>query len=366
VKTATGLALLLLAPLLLVVVPLAGRSPQSCDPGGGSTGATSVTVGRPVSGQLDAVQRANAATIIDAALRRGLGREGAVIGVMTALTESSLRNLDYGDSVGPDSRGLFQQRTDWGPLTVRTSPSGASALFFGALQAIPGWRSMRPWAAAQAVQRSAFADGSNYRVNYATAARMVTDVLSSSAIKSTSTEARTAPLSVAPISTACVGGTSGGSAHVHLPPAPMPYRGGSTGCAVADPTGTGGCVTGATAHLLDQTEAAFGNWPWGVSCWDEHAWSPGSDHPLGRACDFTVGQLGHYPNQQQARMGWSLAQWYRTYAARLHVDYVIWDGRIWSTSRADEGWRRYDGGGIYSTASASGGHRDHLHVSQVD
>ncbi len=101
----------------------------------------------------------------------------------------------------------------------------------------------------------------------------------------------------------------------------------------------------------------------GVSCWDEHAWNPTSDHPLGRACDFTVGQLGTYPTQQQARIGWALAQWYRTYAERLHVSYVIWDGRIWSTDHADEGWRRYDGGGIYSTASASGGHHDHAHVS---
>jgi hypothetical protein len=96
----------------------------------------------------------------------------AVIGVMTALTESSLRNLDHGDGAGPDSRGLFQQRATWGPVETRMDPAGASRLFFQALAQVPGWRQMRPWVAAQSVQRSAFVDGRNYAASYDLALRV--------------------------------------------------------------------------------------------------------------------------------------------------------------------------------------------------
>ena len=42
---------------------------------------------------------------------------------------------------------------------------------------------------------------------------------------------------------------------------------------------------------------------------------------------------------------------------RLGVMYIIWDGRIWSSSRASEGWRNYPCSG--TTAC----HRDHVHFS---
>lgn len=47
--------------------------------------------------------------------------------------------------------------------------------------------------------------------------------------------------------------------------------------------------------------------------------------------------------------------WARRYAAHdPRVKYLISDGRIWSSARADEGWRDYDGGNE---------HDRHLHVS---
>lgn len=122
---------------------------------------------------LEADQASNLAVILSVGDQPGIGERGKVIGVMTALTESSLRNVDHGDAAGPDSRGLFQQRADWGPVEQRMDPAGASRLFFTALMNVPGWDSMEPWDAAQAVQRSAFADGSNYRSNYDLAIRLV-------------------------------------------------------------------------------------------------------------------------------------------------------------------------------------------------
>lgn len=144
-----------------------------------------------------------------------------------------------------------------------------------------------------------------------------------------------------------------------LPDAPWPYVGVVSGCVVDDPTTTG-CLTPAAAHLYEQVEVAFGAWPWEVTCWDAHAWNPSSDHPRGKACDYTVGAIGQHPSDADRALGWQLADWLTTHAAALRVKYVIWQGQIWQPSR---GWRPYSGGGVYDPADATGGHYDHIHVS---
>ena len=87
------------------------------------------------------------------------------IALMTALQESSLRNLDSGDR---DSVGLFQQRPSqgWGEPHQLTDPVYAAKAFYGVnpevdnpgLSQIEGWDSMSPTEAAQSVQRSALPD----------------------------------------------------------------------------------------------------------------------------------------------------------------------------------------------------------------
>jgi len=57
-------------------------------------------VGQAAASGLDAEQVANAATITQVSARSGLPARAAVIGVATALQESSLRILDYGDAAG--------------------------------------------------------------------------------------------------------------------------------------------------------------------------------------------------------------------------------------------------------------------------
>ena len=78
-------------------------------------------------------QLVNAAYIMQAAQDKGLNVRDQTIGVMTAMGESSLRVLDYGDAVGPDSRGLFQQRDNWGPLSERMDPYISAGKFFDAM-----------------------------------------------------------------------------------------------------------------------------------------------------------------------------------------------------------------------------------------
>jgi Transglycosylase SLT domain len=147
-----------------------------------------------------------------------------------------------------------------------------------------------------------------------------------------------------------------------LPGPPWPYVGVGLGCVADDPTTTG-CLTPAAAHLYAQVEVAFGPWPWGVTCWDAHAWNPSSDHPRGKACDYTVGVIGQHPANRDKAAGWQLASWLTTHAAALRVNYVIWQGQIWQQST---GWRPYTGGGVYDPADATGGHFDHVHVSTTE
>lgn len=99
-------------------------------------------------------QAANAATIAAVGRRSGLGDHAITIALATALQESGLNNLTYGDR---DSVGLFQQRPSqgWGTRERILEPRLASAAFYERLRKVPGWASLPVTEAAQAVQHSA-------------------------------------------------------------------------------------------------------------------------------------------------------------------------------------------------------------------
>ncbi|WP_296664987.1 hypothetical protein [Demequina sp.] len=106
---------------------------------------------------LSAEQAGNAALIAAASARLGLPARAATIGIATAMQESSLINIDYGDR---DSLGLFQQRPSqgWGTEDEILDPYYSSDTFFAALARVEGWEDMEVTVAAQTVQRSAFPD----------------------------------------------------------------------------------------------------------------------------------------------------------------------------------------------------------------
>ncbi|MDK1359623.1 hypothetical protein QNO00_05005 [Arthrobacter sp. zg-Y1219] len=101
-----------------------------------------------------------AALIAGISVYRGMPARAASIGVATAIQESGLRNLDYGDDAGPDSRGLFQQRPSqgWGSEDQVMDPVYAVNAFYDALDKVPGYPDLPLTVAAQTVQRSAFPD----------------------------------------------------------------------------------------------------------------------------------------------------------------------------------------------------------------
>ena len=100
-------------------------------------------------------QSANAATIAGVAVQRGMPPRAATIALATAIQESKLRNLRYGDA---DSQGLFQQRPSqgWGTVEQILDPVYASNAFYDALEQVDGWESGVVTEVAQEVQRSAF------------------------------------------------------------------------------------------------------------------------------------------------------------------------------------------------------------------
>lgn len=114
-------------------------------------------------------QLENARTIIDTAASLYLSARAQVIAVMTAMGESGLRNLDYGDEaqgvINPDgsttcSLGVFQQQwclegSPWGDRDQVLDPQHASERFYAALTAVDGWERMSATDAAHRVQVNA-------------------------------------------------------------------------------------------------------------------------------------------------------------------------------------------------------------------
>jgi hypothetical protein len=104
-------------------------------------------------------QAAIASTIAGVGARARMPAAAVTVAYATALQESHLLNLDYGDR---DSVGVFQQRPSqgWGSRAELTDPVYAASMFFAALGRVRGYQEMPVYRAAQAVQHSA--DGSAY------------------------------------------------------------------------------------------------------------------------------------------------------------------------------------------------------------
>lgn len=136
--------------ILTSAVPLAPEgSPGQTEP---VVSSLPTKVG-PYSGE----QITNAGYVIKAGQAMNLDARTITIGVMTAMGESTLTNVDYGDNAGPDSRGLFQQRANgaWGSYTDRMNPTIAATNFFTALTQVTSYKTLEPTIAAHRTQINA-------------------------------------------------------------------------------------------------------------------------------------------------------------------------------------------------------------------
>ncbi len=132
----------------------------------------------------------NACTILAAGRDLGFGERDQTIAVMTAMGESSLRNIDYGDwetsgATNPDgsrttSIGLFQQQDSWGPREARLDPYSASTMFYRAMaDRAPDRAAMEPTLVAHRIQINA--DPLHYARYWDRALRVVAAVTGSAA-----------------------------------------------------------------------------------------------------------------------------------------------------------------------------------------
>mgnify|MGYP001546508105 CR=1 FL=1 len=164
-KVLSGAGVLLIGLLIVVVLMLDSfGNQQACNPAAATIDPTSVPEG-PVSGY-GHEQLVNAAIIAKVAADRALPARAQLIGIMTAMGESSLVNIGYGDDINgitnPDgtptcSLGLFQQQwcLGWGTREQVMDPVYAAGAFFDRLVTISGWETMEPTLAINRVQGNA-------------------------------------------------------------------------------------------------------------------------------------------------------------------------------------------------------------------
>lgn len=290
-KKTTGAVVGLFAsgPLLLAVPILgiaAGSASASCSTGGAQAVDTSAvaaqvkaildggdkgTVSVPGLDDPAEQQVPNAKTIQATGVAMNIPARGQIVALATALQESGLRNLTYGDR---DSLGLFQQRPSqgWGTANEILDPVHASTKFYEALEKVSGWQSLSVTQAAQAVQKSGFPEAYAKWEPLATALQQAIEPLLSKAGGTLPSPSPSGSGStVSPPPSTAGGCTSGrdGTDFGTIPPGAVPA--GYKIPADAPPK-----VQTAIRWALGQLNTPY---QWGGSCADSH----GSD-PMGR-CD---------------------------------------------------------------------------------
>ncbi len=129
----------------------------AADPGPGCEVVASGGRGEPARYEFTPEQAVNAATITAVGTARELPERAVTIALATALQESALRNIRYGDR---DSLGLFQQRPSqgWGTPAEIMDPAYAAGQFYDHLVKVQDYKDLPLTVAAQEVQRSAYPD----------------------------------------------------------------------------------------------------------------------------------------------------------------------------------------------------------------
>ena len=154
------------AAVIAMVVLVGGAVSENQSQNGCSMSASVV----PADGQATSAggftgeQLQNATVILQVGQERGVPARAQAIAVMTALGESGMRNLSYGDDRfgvrNPDgtltsSIGMFQEQKWYGTVEERLDPVQSSGRFYDRLLAVTGWETLEPTLAAHKAQRNA-------------------------------------------------------------------------------------------------------------------------------------------------------------------------------------------------------------------
>lgn len=228
-------------------------------------------------------QASNAATISAVGTSRGMPERAVTIALATALQESALRNIRYGDR---DSLGLFQQRPSqgWGTEAQILDPVFSSGKFYDHLAKVPGYSRLPLTVAAQRVQRSGFPQA--YAKHEPDAALLAAALTGRS-----------------PASLTCT-------------------------------PGSGQVKAGDPAKVRAELKRAFGELPRGGA-------APEISVPVRATAAGSAGSAGPEGATPGggSRRGWELAQWAVAQADALGLAEVSYAGRVWSVAEAEDGWR---------------------------
>ncbi|WP_323186208.1 MULTISPECIES: heavy metal transporter [unclassified Streptomyces] len=240
-------------------------------------------------------QAVNAATIAAVGTGRGMPERAVTIALATALQESALRNIDYGDR---DSLGLFQQRPSqgWGTPKEILDPTYAANSFYKHLAKVPDYTKLPLTVAAQKVQRSGFPTA--YAKHEPDAALLAAALTGQSAATLT-----------------CAG------------------RPAATQAAGADAVRTA-LVRDFGQDVLKSASAEVGA---------EATPTPtpsASGSGSGRTVTLPVtAETGSGSDRSLRQRGWQLAHWAVANASALHIERVSYAGRQWTAGNTDSQWR---------------------------
>ncbi|MBT2398145.1 heavy metal transporter [Streptomyces sp. ISL-100] len=290
-----------------VLLALAGYLVAQYVTGGG--GAPRCTVrsaeGDGTTYELSPEQAVNAAKISAVGTSRGLPERAVTIALATALQESALRNIKYGDR---DSLGLFQQRPSqgWGTPKQILDPGYSSEKFYEHLEKVPGYSRLPLTVAAQRVQRSGFPQAyAKHEPDAALLAAALTGRAPASLTCSAPRDAQ--PGKPDDVRAALIR---------DFGPDVLPK---AQAAGSQDETGTAGAA-GASAKLGSTPAAATVTVPVPAA----QAATSGS----------TAGD----------RRGWELAHWAVAHAAELHIEEVAYAGRVWATGDSGDSGQPWQSG----------------------
>ncbi|MQA03541.1 MAG: peptidoglycan DD-metalloendopeptidase family protein [Streptosporangiales bacterium] len=128
-----------------------------------------------------------------------------------------------------------------------------------------------------------------------------------------------------------------------------------------DPYTDGAKITPRMANLLNRMNQS-GSRPSSEHCHRDPSEDSVGDHSSGVACDFMYTPANTQHNKDA---GWAMANWLVANQKTLGVEYVIWQGKKWSSTNQPDRWRPYESR-HYSCPDPSnitGCHYDHVHVT---
>ncbi|MFD5449686.1 heavy metal transporter [Streptomyces sp. NPDC003470] len=255
-------------------------------------------------------QAVNAATITAVGTARELPERAVTIALATALQESALRNIDYGDR---DSLGLFQQRPSqgWGTTKEIMDPAYSAGMFYDHLVKVPDYPRLPLTVAAQRVQRSGFPDA--YAKHEPDAELLAAALTGRSAATLT-----------------CQGRPG-----AHRAEGPDAVRAALVRDFGRDVLQPAGAEVGPSARPAPSA-------------------SPGAGGSDGRTVTLPVGAgSGPGADRNAARRGWQLAHWAVANASALRIERVDYAGRQWTAGNTDSKWHA-TGAGAHGAGQGTG------------